>query len=219
MVEHVTLRGCLISRIIVAPNACEIEALSSVAGGSLKAEFRMHRREHRVVYAGTLGPTNRVEYLAEIAAEASKLSSVMDILITGDGMRRVEVKNRTKELGVLGSNCFMVHPIPRTRVASCLRSASLAASLFVALKELRANSANKFFDAIAAGVPVLINYGGWQAELLASIGAGIRVAAREPSAAAKTIVEFLTAQGIALRRHVQQSIWLAENMIAMEYRK
>jgi glycosyltransferase involved in cell wall biosynthesis len=35
------------------------------------------------------------------------------------------------------------------------------------------NSANKFFDFLAAGRPIAINYGGWQAELLRSTGAGI----------------------------------------------
>jgi len=35
------------------------------------------------------------------------------------------------------------------------------------------NSANKFFDSLAAGRPIAINYEGWQAELLRSSGAGI----------------------------------------------
>jgi glycosyltransferase involved in cell wall biosynthesis len=35
------------------------------------------------------------------------------------------------------------------------------------------NSANKFFDSLAAGRSIAINYGGWQAELLSSTRAGV----------------------------------------------
>jgi glycosyltransferase involved in cell wall biosynthesis len=36
-----------------------------------------------------------------------------------------------------------------------------------------ANSANKFFDGLAAGRPIAINYRGWQAELVAKYGNGL----------------------------------------------
>jgi glycosyltransferase involved in cell wall biosynthesis len=35
------------------------------------------------------------------------------------------------------------------------------------------NLANKFFDSLAAGRSIAINYGGWQAELLSSTRAGV----------------------------------------------
>ena len=54
-----------------------------------------------------------------------------------------------------------------------LAAADVALSLFVDLVPMWANSANKFFDALASGTPVAINYGGWQAELLEETGAGI----------------------------------------------
>ena len=38
----------------------------------------------------------------------------------------------------------------------------IGSSFVINIKELWANSANKFFDTLAAGKPVLINYGGWQ---------------------------------------------------------
>ena len=36
----------------------------------------------------------------------------------------------------------------------------------IPIKELWANSANKLFDTLAAGRPILINYNGWQKELI-----------------------------------------------------
>lgn len=50
-----------------------------------------------------------------------------------------------------------------------------------------ANSANKFFDSLASGTPVMINYKGWQTEILERTGAGFVVDANSPETAAKDI--------------------------------
>ena len=42
----------------------------------------------------------------------------------------------------------------------------MGSSFVVPIKELWANSANKFFDTLAAGKPILINHDGWQKELI-----------------------------------------------------
>jgi len=54
-----------------------------------------------------------------------------------------------------------------------------------------ANSANKFFDALAAGRPVMINYRGWQAELLEESGAGIVVPPQDTRGAAAQLLDFM----------------------------
>jgi glycosyltransferase involved in cell wall biosynthesis len=75
---------------------------------------------------------------------------------------------------------------------------------------MEANSANKFFDALAAGCCVAINYGGWQAQLLQEAGAGVRLSsdpvegARELQALASDARRIVTAgrnaRGLAERR-------------------
>ena len=53
--------------------------------------------------------------------------------------------------------------------------ASIVTSLFINLEELWNNSANKFFDGLAAGKPIMINYSGWQRSLLEEYNAGFYV--------------------------------------------
>lgn len=53
------------------------------------------------------------------------------------------------------------------------------------------NSANKFFDALAGGRPVTINYGGWQKEILEQSGAGISIPGKDPKAGAIQLASFL----------------------------
>ena len=54
------------------------------------------------------------------------------------------------------------------------------------------NSANKFFDGLAAGKPIMINYGGWQAELIKDSGSGFRIPSNDAINSAKIINEILS---------------------------
>jgi glycosyltransferase involved in cell wall biosynthesis len=53
------------------------------------------------------------------------------------------------------------------------------------------NSANKFFDALAAGRPVLLNYGGWQADLVREHGAGLVLDRDDLEGSARALVALL----------------------------
>ena len=53
---------------------------------------------------------------------------------------------------------------------------------------MEANSANKFFDALAAGKPIMINYKGWQAKLIEKYNIGIVVSSNNITLAAKDAV-------------------------------
>ena len=64
-------------------------------------------------------------------------------------------------------------PMPKREIPALLAAATVATSLFRPIPEMESNSANKFFDALAAGRPVAINYGGWHRQLLHERGAGI----------------------------------------------
>ena len=55
---------------------------------------------------------------------------------------------------------------PKTICHNFILSLIWEALLLFQLEELWSNSANKFFDTLAAGKPILINYGGWQKEII-----------------------------------------------------
>jgi len=72
------------------------------------------------------------------------------------------------------------------------------------------NSANKFFDGLAAGRPIAINYQGWQANVLERSKAGIVLPPSDPQGAAARLKEFLSSEerleeaSIAARRLAEQ---------------
>ena len=159
--------------VTVLPNACDMELFAQGDGKAYRAERSWLGDRKMVLYAGTLGEINGVDYLVDLAAELRKSDPEIMVVIMGDGKQLPIVRERALKLGVLGRNLHIEPPVSKNQMPDVLAAADLACSLFIDLPEMRNNSANKFFDGLAAGRPVLINYGGWHRELLTEHGAGI----------------------------------------------
>lgn len=175
MKDGVVATGYPADRVEVIPNSCDLDLfdVGPEPGVEIRNRYEWLQRRPLVLYCGTLGAINGVDYLARVAREVQALDPEVRFVVIGDGKDKPRVEHVAGELGVLDRNFFMVPSIPKTEVPSWLSAADLATSLFIDLPEMWANSANKFFDALAAGRPVAINYGGWQARLLTETGAGV----------------------------------------------
>ncbi len=96
-------------------------------------------------------------------------------ITVGDGQEREQVAALARSEGVLDKNFMMLPKIAKSQVPELLSAVDIATSLFLPISQMESNSANKFFDALAAGCCVAINYGGWHAQLLRDARAGIRL--------------------------------------------
>lgn len=142
-----------------------------------------------VLYPGTLGKINGVGYLARLAALVRSTRPDIRFVVIGDGIERAEIVGLAQELGVLDVNFFMYPKASKREIPDAFAAAAMVISLFVDLPEMWANSANKFFDALASGTAVAINYGGWQATLLQESSAGV-VLPPDASIAAKLFIDY-----------------------------
>jgi glycosyltransferase involved in cell wall biosynthesis len=143
-----------------------------------------------VLYPGTLGKANGVAYLARLAKGVVSNRSDVRFVVIGEGAEARFVKETAEELGVLGVNFFQYPAMPKMELVDAFSAASVVISLFIDEPALRANSANKFFDALASGTAVAINYQGWQKDLLEETGAGIPIGP-DPLAAVAPLLELL----------------------------
>jgi glycosyltransferase involved in cell wall biosynthesis len=159
-----------------------------------------------LVYAGTFGRINRVGYLVDLAVGLRRIGSPIGVLLVGDGVERSAVTEAARQSGVLGRGVWLSEPVPKQQLPDVLSAATVCTSVVAPIRALQHNSANKFFDALAAGKPVAINYGGWQAELLQESGAGLVLPADDPLEAARQLHAFvsdparLAAAGAAARK-------------------
>lgn len=182
MSEGVAATGFPKSKISTIPNSCDLALFDPALrnGTEFRNRFPWLQDRPLVIYAGTLGHINGVVYLADLASEVHKLNPEIRFLVIGAGVDEDKVRNRAIELGIYEKNFFMLDRVSKQDIPSVFAAATISTSLFINLPEMWANSANKFFDTLAAGKPVAINYGGWQKEIVEKEGLGV-VLPSEPS--------------------------------------
>jgi glycosyltransferase involved in cell wall biosynthesis len=193
MADGVVSHGYPADRLSVVPNASDLDLFP--ADPDVVRRFRASRPwlqdRPLVVYLGTFGRVNGVGYLVRVAAEMARLDPEVRFLLVGDGVELPEVSRLAAELGVLDHSLFVTGSVAKAEVPAIMGAATVATSVTVPLPALEANSANKFFDALAASRPQAINYGGWQATVLRDSGAGIVLDPHDIALAAKDLATVL----------------------------
>lgn len=175
MKEGILKTGYPSSQIAVIPNSSDNLEFTHDTKAAL--EFRKNRPwlgdKPLLIYAGTFGKVNGVDYAVKIAIELKKLNSNIRILLVGDGKEKNQVIAQAKEAGVFENNIFIEPIIAKKDIPILFSAATMTSNLVADIPESRANSANKFFDSLAASKPILINHGGWMHEIVNSHNCGL----------------------------------------------
>jgi glycosyltransferase involved in cell wall biosynthesis len=119
-----------------------------------------------VLYAGTFGRVNGIDYVIELADKLFQLDPTIIFILVGDGAEKKMIISKATDKGVLNKNVFIFDSVSKHDLPQLYFECDMGSSFVIPVKELWANSANKLFDTLAAGKPVLINYNGWQKELI-----------------------------------------------------
>jgi glycosyltransferase involved in cell wall biosynthesis len=194
MAEGIMRRGIPSDRVTIIPNGCDVELFDVPysQGQRIRMQLGILDDQPLIVYTGAFGLINGVGYLVEVAAAARSAAPDMRFILVGSGAESDQVSSKAETLGVLGKNLWIWEPIPKYEIPDLLAAATIATSVVIPLKPLWHNSANKFFDALAAGRPIAINHGGWQADLLEETGAGIVLPPEDPARAAQILASFVS---------------------------
>lgn len=125
-----------------------------------------------VLYAGTFGRVNGIEYVVRLAEMTLALDPTLVFVLIGDGAMKKDVEKEAREKGLLGKNMFLLNSRSKSDLPQLYYEASMGSSFVIDIPELGANSANKFFDTLAAARPVLINHKGWQENIITTKNIG-----------------------------------------------
>jgi glycosyltransferase involved in cell wall biosynthesis len=205
--------GCLSDRVHIIPNSADLNmfSISEREGDAFRKKYHWLQDRPLVVYTGAMGLINGVDYLVRLAAEVYFHDIEIRFLVVGDGSEGHKILDMARQLNVYERNFFIMPSQPKENMPVILSAADIATSLVIDLPELWDNSANKFFDGLAAGTPLAINYLGWQAELLQETGAGIVLNPKIISVAASELIALLRDKnrlnkaGQAARRLAEES--------------
>ena len=177
-------------------------------GKSLRAESGNEGEEIiTAIYTGTVGIANGLDELLKAAkliqeggvvahneeetagAEVERRHACPEIrfVVLGGGNDLERVKGLAKEWGI--RNVEFKARVPKEEVPRIMENADIGVVCFAPYSVLEANSANKFYDYLASGLPVITNYRGWQAGYLEEYECGIATDQGDAKGYAENIVK------------------------------
>ena len=174
------------AHIAMIPNGSDTENLRPLAR-PLRTHLPIAEKVFAIGYAGTHGRANNLDAVLDAAA-VLKRRGVKEIafVLIGDGREKRRLMQRAKDEGLDQVN--FVGLFNKSEYNDVL------AELDVGLQILRnvpafyyGTSPNKFFDYLAVGKPVLVNYPGWMSDLVTEHGCGVAVPPDDPEAFADAV--------------------------------
>jgi glycosyltransferase involved in cell wall biosynthesis len=173
IVEGIMRRGVPSERITLVPNGCDLDLFvqdmlpwrpEGVASTDLMA-----------VFAGTHGMANGLDAVLDAASELKRRGrGDIKLVLIGNGKLKpvLQARAKTQEL----DNVVFLDPVNKRRLASLLAASDLGLQVLANVPAFYfGTSPNKFFDYIAAGLPVLNNYPGWLAGMILDYKCGFAI--------------------------------------------
>ena len=195
MADRIRSKGVDRCKLKVVENFSDNDLFKEPYLGRKLCQSFSRLKEHQgsvLVYTGTLGRVNNIGYLVLLAEELKRSASDALIAIVGDGQEKDDIIRLAKEKGVFNENLLFLPPVQKQELPAVLALSDMSISTVLPIKELWDNSANKFFDALAAGKPIMINHGGWQADVIACNECGVVLDPENIKNAAQTLVSFIS---------------------------
>lgn len=185
IVEGIVKRGIDPKKVASIPNGCDLDIFA--------AERQAWRPEGvsstdlMAVFTGTHGLANGLHAVIDTAVELqNRQRTDIKLVLVGDGMQKKALQQRASELQL--NNIVFHDPVNKTKLADLMAGADLGLQVLANIPAFYyGTSPNKFFDYIAAGLPVLNNYPGWLAELITSQHCGFAVLPEHPQAFADAL--------------------------------
>ena len=149
--------------ITVIPNSCDTDVFRPDIDGSAIRQRRGWGDKLVLLHTGAMGKVNGLDFVIDAAERLKKHSHIMFVLI-GDGNQKPFLESRIKKLGL--KNVEILSSTPKQELPEFYAAADMGLVIIGNFPIIEHNSANKFFDSLSAGKPVLLNYSGWQRKIL-----------------------------------------------------
>lgn len=187
IVEGISQRGVQRDRIAIIPNGCDLEIFAGKVT-PWRPETVLDS-DLLAVFAGTHGLANGLDAALNAAKELKNRNRLdIKLLLVGQGKLKHALQARAQKENL--SNVLFQDPINKARLADLMAGTDVGMQLLANVPAFYyGTSPNKFFDYIAAGLPVLNNYPGWLAEMIGEHKCGFAVSPDDPVAFADALEE------------------------------
>lgn len=174
--------------IAMIPNGCDLNIFADASSESWRPEG-VKDSDLMAVFTGTHGMANGLDAVLDAGSELKKLgTSDIKLVLVGDGKLKLELVDRAGQLEL--DNVIFHEPVNKTALSGLMKSADVGMQLLANIPAFYyGTSPNKFFDYIAAGLPVLNNYPGWVADMITEFNCGVAVAPDNSTAFAEALIQ------------------------------
>ena len=185
IVEGIVKRGINPEKVASIPNGCDLDIFTQ-EHQSWRPET-VKNIDLMAVFTGTHGLANGLDAVIDAAVELQKRGrNDIKLVLVGDGMQKKPLMARAQQLEL--TNVVFHEPVNKNKLAGLMASADLGLQILANIPAFYyGTSPNKFFDYIAAGLPVLNNYPGWLADSITDRKCGFAVPPENPSAFADAL--------------------------------
>lgn len=200
------------NKSVVIQNISEINRFADIRK---EVDITVPEGKKVLLYAGTFGKVNGVGYIIDMAALTLKYNSDVWYYLVGKGKEKDDVIKKAEAQGVLNKNVFIIDPVKKTDLPYLYSIATVGSSFVIDIPALWDNSANKFFDTLAAHRPMVINHEGWQADIIRKYNFGYVLPPRVSDEAAKAFVEYMTNE-VLLKEQGENAYKLGKEQYSLE---
>jgi glycosyltransferase involved in cell wall biosynthesis len=173
--------------ITMVPNGCDLEDF-----GFGNPEFQSPEwfpaNGLRCVFTGAHGLANGLDAVLDAAQILlSRGRRDIHLIFIGDGKLKPQLQKRARIQHI--DNCIFAEPLPKKQLAGVLGKTDVGLMILADVPAFYyGTSPNKFFDYIAAGLPVVVNYPGWLADLIRENHCGLALPPRDPGTFADALI-------------------------------
>jgi glycosyltransferase involved in cell wall biosynthesis len=185
--QGIRKRGVANNRILMVPNGSDLCIFDDKAVVPWRPEG-VREGDLMAIFTGTHGLANGLDAALDAAAVLqTRGRNDIKLVLVGDGKLKPQLKARAQEEGL--KNVLFLDSVGKARLAQLMAAADLGMQILDNIPAFYyGTSPNKFFDYIAAGLPVLNNYPGWLADLINESGCGFPVPPNDPEAFANALI-------------------------------
>jgi glycosyltransferase involved in cell wall biosynthesis len=180
MAKGILATGVAIDKVTMIPNFCNLDFFKPEKSNINNLGKLEYNNNPIIAYCGAISYANNLELIIHAAEKLQKMNNPAIFVIAGEGSLKPKLEKLTKVKKL--KNVVFLGKINKYEVVELYRKAIACLILFKNLPILSTNSPNKFFDALAAGRPIITNMGGWIGNLVENYKIGFSLENDNPQA-------------------------------------